>query len=63
MGTWSVAMSAVCGCTLLYVDMHHDQGLIVDYKPSLYIMTLDIKKFSLKMCSYLSFAKANPISV
>ena len=46
MGTWSVVMSTVCGCTLLYANMHHDQGycvcrqsslwLIVDYKPSLY---------------------------
>ena len=46
MGTWSVVMSAVCGCTLLYVNMHNDQGycvksmnslwLIVDYKTSLY---------------------------
>ena len=23
MGTWSVVMSAVCGCTLLYVNIHH----------------------------------------
>ena len=25
MGTWSVVMSAVCGCTLLYANIHHDQ--------------------------------------
>ena len=29
MGTWSVVMSAVCDCTLLYVNMHHDQGYCV----------------------------------
>ena len=29
MGTWSVVMSTVCGCTLLYVNMHHDQGYYV----------------------------------
>ena len=28
-GTWSVVMSAVCGCTLLYVNMHDDQGYCV----------------------------------
>ena len=25
MGTWSVAICAVCDCTLLYANMHHDQ--------------------------------------
>ena len=29
MGTWSVVMSAVCGRTLLYANMHHDQGYCV----------------------------------
>ena len=48
MGTWSVVMSAVCGCTLLYANMHHDQEycesqqsslwLIVDYKSLPYII-------------------------
>ena len=28
MGTWSVVMSAVCGCTLLYANMHYDQGVL-----------------------------------
>ena len=31
MGTWSVVMSAVCGCTLLYANMHHDQGYYTLY--------------------------------
>ena len=26
MGTWSVVMSVVCGCTLLYAFKHGDQG-------------------------------------
>ena len=26
MGTWLVVMSAVCGYTLQYADMHYDQG-------------------------------------
>ena len=29
MGNWSVVMSAVCGCTLLYANMHHDEGYCV----------------------------------
>ena len=31
----------VCGCTLLYANMHYDQGcFVVDYKPSLYYTIL-----------------------
>ena len=28
MGTWSVVMGAVYGCTLLYVNIHHGQGVL-----------------------------------
>ena len=34
MGTMSVVMSAVYGCTLLYANMHRDQGYCVKSKGS-----------------------------